>query len=56
MLLIATTGWAQAEDRRRTAEAGFDLHLVKPFEPSVVLELISQWSGQRTTPEARSDR
>jgi CheY-like chemotaxis protein len=29
---IALTGWGQAEDRRRTQEAGFDSHLVKPVE------------------------
>jgi CheY-like chemotaxis protein len=31
-LLIALTGWSEAEDRRRTADAGFDHHLVKPLE------------------------
>ena len=30
VLLIALTGWGQEEDRRRTREAGFDHHLVKP--------------------------
>jgi signal transduction histidine kinase len=30
--LIALTGYGLAEDRRRTAEAGFDLHLVKPVD------------------------
>jgi PAS domain S-box-containing protein len=30
--LIALTGHAQEEDRRRTQEAGFDAHLVKPVE------------------------
>jgi CheY-like chemotaxis protein len=30
--LIAVTGWGQDEDRRRTAEAGFDHHLVKPVD------------------------
>jgi CheY-like chemotaxis protein len=30
--LIALTGWGQDEDRRRTAEAGFDHHLVKPVD------------------------
>jgi PAS domain S-box-containing protein len=30
--LVALTGWGQKEDRRRTAEAGFDHHLVKPLE------------------------
>jgi signal transduction histidine kinase/CheY-like chemotaxis protein len=30
VLLVAITGWGQPEDRRRTREAGFDRHLVKP--------------------------
>lgn len=30
--IIAMTGYGQAEDRRRTREAGFDLHLVKPVD------------------------
>jgi signal transduction histidine kinase len=32
LVLVALTGWGQSEDRRRTAEAGFDHHLVKPAE------------------------
>ncbi|WP_165924815.1 response regulator [Lysobacter sp. N42] len=32
LTLVAVTGWGQPEDRRRTAEAGFDHHLVKPPE------------------------
>ena len=28
--LIAVTGYGQAEDRRRSCDAGFDVHLVKP--------------------------
>ena len=36
IVLAALTGWGQQEDRRRTAEAGFDHHLVKPPELSVV--------------------
>ncbi|HEY2774882.1 MAG TPA: ATP-binding protein [Candidatus Binatia bacterium] len=30
--LIAMTGWGQDEDRRRSREAGFDYHLVKPAD------------------------
>ncbi len=30
VVLVAVTGWGQPEDRRRTREAGFDHHLVKP--------------------------
>ena len=34
MMLVALTGWGQEEDKRRSREAGFDDHLVKPAEPS----------------------
>lgn len=34
--LIALTGYGQEEDQRLAAEAGFDRHLVKPVEPSVL--------------------
>lgn len=30
MKLVAITGWGQREDKRRAAQAGFDLHLTKP--------------------------
>ena len=36
VVLAALTGWGQKEDRRRTAEAGFNHHLVKPPEPQAV--------------------
>ncbi|MDB5340721.1 MAG: chemotaxis protein methyltransferase CheR [Planctomycetaceae bacterium] len=41
-ILAALTGWGQAEDRRRTAEAGFDHHLVKPSEPKTLLKLLAE--------------
>ena len=31
--LIAVSGYGQEKDRARSAEAGFDLHLVKPVDP-----------------------
>lgn len=31
--LIAMTGWGQQEDRRKSKEAGFTMHLVKPADP-----------------------
>jgi CheY-like chemotaxis protein len=35
-ILVALTGYGQAEDRKRTREAGFDDHLTKPVDlPSV---------------------
>ncbi|MBS0419060.1 MAG: response regulator [Proteobacteria bacterium] len=30
--LVALTGWGQESDRRRSGEAGFDSHLVKPLD------------------------
>lgn len=40
-VLTALTGWGQLEDRRRTAEAGFDYHLVKPPEPQAVENILA---------------
>ena len=39
-LIIAMTGWGQLEDKRRTAQAGFDGHLVKPVSINKILETI----------------
>jgi CheY-like chemotaxis protein len=38
-LMLALTGWGQEDDRRRSAEAGFDGHLVKPVD----LEQLQKW-------------
>jgi len=35
--MIALTGWGQDEDRRKSQEAGFDGHLVKPVDLAAVL-------------------
>jgi PAS domain S-box-containing protein len=40
MRLIALTGWGQPEDLRRSQQAGFNHHLVKPVELSRLQELI----------------
>jgi PAS domain S-box-containing protein len=41
IFLIAMTGWGQEEDRRRTDEAGFDHHLVKPVDPADLTKLLA---------------
>jgi signal transduction histidine kinase len=41
LLLVALTGWGQEEDHRRSREAGFDLHLVKPVDPAVLRSLLA---------------
>jgi PAS domain S-box-containing protein len=38
--LVALSGWGQLDDRRRTREAGFDCHVVKPIDPNELTELI----------------
>ena len=40
--IVAVTGYGDDEDRRRTQEAGFDLHLVKPVEPEDMLEALKR--------------
>ncbi|HST00373.1 MAG TPA: ATP-binding protein, partial [Usitatibacter sp.] len=39
--LVALTGWGQREDRRRTSEAGFDYHLVKPADLGTLQSILS---------------
>jgi CheY-like chemotaxis protein len=39
--LIAMTGWGQDEDRRRSSEAGFDHHLVKPVDLSALQAILT---------------
>jgi len=40
-MLVALTGWGQREDRRRTTEAGFDYHLVKPADLGTLQSILS---------------
>ena len=40
MTLIALTGWGNQDDRRKTAEAGFDHHLIKPVEYAALTKLL----------------
>ena len=40
-LLVAVSGYGQAEDQRQSQEAGFDRHLVKPVDLIVLQEILS---------------
>jgi signal transduction histidine kinase/ActR/RegA family two-component response regulator len=42
MLLVAVTGYGLPEDRRRSAAAGFDAHLVKPLDLQALQALLGQ--------------
>lgn len=42
-VIAALSGWGSEDDRRRTAEAGFDAHLVKPVKPDDLRELLARY-------------
>jgi CheY-like chemotaxis protein len=41
VVLVAVTGWGEAEDRLRSKEAGFDHHLTKPVAENVLRDLLA---------------
>ena len=45
--LVALTGWGQAEDRRRSEEAGFDEHLVKPADLDTIERVCRQVAAEQ---------
>jgi CheY-like chemotaxis protein len=42
MQLIAITGWGQEDDRRKSREAGFDEHLIKPVDPELLIGILAR--------------
>lgn len=44
LLLIASTGYGQAQDFRRTRQAGFDYHLVKPLDIGHLMAIIAEYN------------
>jgi CheY-like chemotaxis protein len=47
VVIVAMTGWGQDEDRRRSLEAGCDLHLVKPVDAAELARLSAK--GKRAS-------
>ncbi len=45
--LIALTGWGQEEDRRKSHDAGFDGHLVKPVEFPALMALLDSLTAEK---------
>jgi PAS domain S-box-containing protein len=41
LMIVALTGWGQDEDRQRSQEAGFDMHLVKPVDHELLIRLLA---------------
>src|SRR5262249_42116285 len=53
-LLVAITGYSAEADRLRSSEAGFDLHMIKPVDPAVLVGLMERFRRllAPTTPAA----
>jgi CheY-like chemotaxis protein len=49
-LLVALTGYGQAEDRQQAIKAGFDHHLVKPADVPSLFALIARHCAKTGTP------
>jgi PAS domain S-box-containing protein len=49
MVLVALTGWGQVEDRRKSQDAGFDAHLVKPVNYTELTNLLASLQGRQPT-------
>lgn len=41
MIIVAVTGWGAEQDRKRSMEAGFDQHYVKPIDRESILKILS---------------
>lgn len=40
--MIAVTGYSMYDDRERALQSGFNAHLIKPIDPSALLDLITE--------------
>ena len=49
IFLIALTGYDTYEDRQRTDDAGFDVHMVKPVDSGELTRLLAQVAASRVT-------
>jgi PAS domain S-box-containing protein len=47
VVLVALTGWGQAQDRALSQQAGFDRHLVKPVDPDTLSRVLGEALGAR---------
>lgn len=49
LFLVAVSGWGQSEDRKRAAEAGFDLHFRKPIGLPALESIIERVAQMHAT-------
>ncbi|HEY5930245.1 MAG TPA: response regulator, partial [Burkholderiales bacterium] len=52
IMLVALTGWGQEEDRRKSRDAGFDEHLVKPVDHDTLMKLLEARAAKQRAPSA----
>jgi two-component system, OmpR family, response regulator len=52
-LIVAVTGFGQESDRRRSAEVGIDLHLVKPVDPKDLKAILRRFQKEVATSAAK---
>jgi hypothetical protein len=48
MVLVALTGWGQEEDRRKSNDAGFDHHMIKPVDYGALESLLGEMKSAPT--------
>ncbi|WP_439632295.1 hybrid sensor histidine kinase/response regulator [Gemmata sp.] len=41
VIVVAQTGWGQDDDKRKSLDAGFDFHMVKPVDPAALMQLLA---------------
>jgi CheY-like chemotaxis protein len=51
-VLIAVTGWGHEKDKKQSAEAGFNLHLVKPIDAMTMLKHLDKSDETRANRQA----
>ena len=61
LLVVALTGWGQEEDRRKSREAGFDAHIVKPVDIDAIIKILARvperdTGAQQPAPDGASRR
>jgi CheY-like chemotaxis protein len=54
MMLVALTGWGQEDDRKRSRDAGFDAHVVKPVDHDTLMNVIAHLPPEDQLVEERA--
>jgi PAS domain S-box-containing protein len=55
MVLVAITGWGQQEDRKRSDEAGFDHHMIKPVDSDKLMSSLAGLEAMKKRRGAGAD-